>query len=333
MPVTLEDVAKIAGVSHTTVSLVLHNDKKISGATREKVMKAIEELKYQPNIHARTLACGKTNTIAILSSFFSSSFATEIMKGIEDEIIMTEYDIHQYSTRGDKEKVIKHIDSIVYGRRADGLIVMSLLPERKQLDECVQNNMPVVLIERQIDGFSSVRTDNEKGAYMAGSHLIKTGRKKIVFVCGRIDCYDCINAKERHNGFKRALRDGGMEFRESEAVYTWYDFNDGVRVMSELLDSKRDMDAVFCASGDMVALGMIKEARNRGIRIPQDIAFVGYDDILASSIATPQLTTVRQPIAKMGKEALDMMMRTINKDIKEPVVTTFEPELVVRESA
>ncbi len=333
MAVTLEDVAKKAGVSHTTVSLVLHGDKKISGATRDKVMRVIEDMNYHPNYNARSLARGKTNTVAILASFFSSLFATDIMKGMEDEAINTDLSINQYSTRGEKDREEDQLDKILYGKRADGLVVISLQPEIKIMNEFRSAGMPVVLIERKMDGFSSVGTDNEKGAYMAASHLISTGKKNIAIACGHLDCVDCINSKERFAGFTRALKENGLEFRQENFFPTWYGFEDGIRVMAQITGEKRKIDALFCASGDNVALGALKEAKVRGVSIPDDIAIVGYDDLLVSSMVQPALTTIRQPIIKMGREAFNLVIKSMNNEIKEPVVTTFEPELIIRETA
>jgi len=333
MAVTLEDVALKAGVSHTTVSLVLHGDKKISSKTREKVMAAIEQMNYHPNYNARSLAKGKTNTIAVMASKFASFFAMDITKGIEDEAFKTEYDLNQYSTRGDKEKELKLVKSILYGRRADGMIIISLQPEPESLKEFKDAEMPLVIIERKIDGISSVRTDNVKGAYMAAEHLIKSGRKNIGIIHGHLDCYDCINAKERYDGFTKAMSDHGLELDKKNAAGTWYKFEDGVVACREMFDRGARPDAVFCAAGDMLALGFMKEASRLGIKIPDDMAVIGYDDILAGSMVSPALTTIRQPIEKMGREALSIVLRTINNEIKEPVTTTFEPELIVRESA
>jgi LacI family transcriptional regulator len=333
MAVTLEDVALKAGVSHTTVSLVLHGDKKISEKTRIRVMDIIQEMNYHPNYNARSLAKGKTNTIAVLASFYSSFFAMDIMKGIEDSAIKTDFDLNQYSTRGDKERELNQVRSILYGRRADGIIIISLQPGPETLKEFKDADIPVVIIERRIDGISCVRTDNEKGAYMAAEHLIKSGRKNIGIVCGHLDCYDCVNARERNTGFMKAINDYGLKLDKRNCANSWYEFNDGATAMKEIYEKGGRPDAVFCASGDPVAFGFMKEAQRMGIKVPQDMAVVGYDDILASSLVYPALTTVRQPITEMGKQALNIMVKTINGELKEATTTTFEPELIIRESA
>jgi len=331
--VTLKDVALQAGVSHTTVSLVLHGEKKISGKTREKVLATIEQMKYHPNYNARSLAKGKTNTIAIMASSFSSHFVMDIIKGIENESAETEFDLNQYSTRADKNKEIKQIKSIIYGRRADGIIMISLLPDEETLKEFKNSNTPVVFIERKIEGFSSIMTDNEQGGYLAAEQLIKSGRKNIGIIYGHLDCNDCLNAKERYTGFMQAMKDYGVTYDKSNSANTWYEFDDGINVCREMFERGARPDGIFCASGDLVALGFMKEASRLGIKIPSDLAIIGYDDILASSMVSPSLTTIRQPIMKMGQEAIDITIRTIKGEIKKPVNITFEPVLTVRESA
>jgi len=333
MAVTLEDVALRAGVSHTTVSLVLQGNKRIGKKTRDKVLVAIKQMNYHPNYNARSLAKGKTNTIAIMGAHYSSFFATDIISGIEDESGKTDYDLNQYSTRGDKVKEEKQLKSILYGSRADGIIIISMRPDPEILKEFRAASIPVVLIERRMEGVSSVCVDNEKGAYAATEHLIKSGRKKIGILYGPLDNNDCTNAKERYAGFTKALKVHGMACDKQSSCSTWYGFEDGVKACREIFEKGGRPDAVFCASGDIVALGFMKEAARLGIKIPSDIAVIGYDDMLASSMVSPALTTVRQPITKMGSEAFSLVIRSIKNELKEPAIITFEPELIIRESA
>jgi LacI family transcriptional regulator len=333
MPVTLEDVAKKAGVSHTTVSLVLHGDKKISDRTRTKVLRIIQDMNYHPNYHARSLAKGNTNTIAVLASFYSSLFAMDIIKGMEDESVKTELSINQYSTRGDKKMETEQLNKILYGRSADCLVVVSLLPEKSIMMKFKEAGIPIILIERKLDGFSSVGTNNEKGAFLAAEHLIRSGRKNIALACGHLDCFDCSNSKERYEGFMRAMKEYKVPFNRDNFFPTWYDFDDGTKVINSIAENKMEVDALFFASGDNAALGAVKEAKNMGINVPDDLAIIGYDDILVASMVQPSLTTIRQPIIQMGREAFRLAVKSVNNELKEPVVTTYEPELIIRESA
>jgi LacI family transcriptional regulator len=333
MAVTLEDVAQKAGVSHTTVSLVLQGSKRIGKKTRDRVLSAIKEMNYHPNYNARSLAKGMTNTVAIMAAHYSSFFTLDIISGIEDESGKTEYDLNQYSTRGIKEKEAKQLKSILYGRRADGIIIISFRPEAEILKEYSGANVPMVLIERRVAGLSSVCADNEKGARVAVEHLIKAGRKNIGIIHGPLDNNDCTNAMERYTGFTKALAAHGLDLDKRNSAASWYGFDDGVKACGEMVGRGGKPDAVFCAAGDAVALGFMKEAGRLGIKVPSDIAIIGYDDMLAAAMSSPALTTVRQPIAKMGGEAFSLVMKSIKGELKKPVEMTFEPELIIRETA
>jgi LacI family transcriptional regulator len=191
----------------------------------------------------------------------------------------------------------------------------------------------MVLIERRMAGLSSVCADNEKGARLAVEHFIKSGRKDIGIIHGPLDNNDCTNAKERYEGFTEALKEHGLAFDKRNSAASWYGFDDGVKACREMLDRGGRPDAVFCAAGDAVALGFMKEAGRRGIKVPSDTAVIGYDDMLAASMVSPALTTIRQPIAKMGAEAFSLVMKSIKNELKEPAELTFEPEIIIRESA
>jgi DNA-binding LacI/PurR family transcriptional regulator len=333
MAVTLEDVAKKAGVSHTTVSLVLKGDNKISKRTREKVLQAVSEMNYYPNYHARSLANGKTGTIAVVATFFSSFFAADIMKGIEDESLRTDYNISQYSTKGDRNRQEALLKNILYGRMADAVIVVSIEPERAILDEYMRKGVPVIFIERAVEGFCAAKVDNEKGASLAAEYIIKSGRKNIAMLYGKYEDGDCSNSRERLTGFRRTLDRAGIGLPDGNIIRSAYEMSDGAGALDEILKIDRKIDAVFCATGDMTAIGLMKQAASLGIKVPQDIAVIGYDDILVSSIVNPALTTVRQPIIKLGREAFNMARSMAHEPDGEPAVTVFEPELIIRESA
>jgi LacI family transcriptional regulator len=333
MAVTLEDVAKRAGVSHTTVSLVLNGDKKISESTRKKVMRTVEEMNYYPNYHARSLASGKTGTIAVVATFFSSFFAADIMKGIEDESLKTDYNISQHSTKGDKKREEAVLKNILYGRLADCVIAVSIEPSSEILEEYKNRGVQVVFIERAIKGFPAVKVNNYRGAALAARHIIKSGRRNIAMLYGMFENGDCCNSRERLAGFRGTLDEAGISLPERNIISSAYEMADGAKAFDEIHSSGIKADAVFCATGDMTAIGFIKQAQSKGFKVPQDISVIGYDDIMISSVVSPSLTTVRQPIISLGREAFNIACGEISSPGKDPVVKVFEPELVVRESA
>jgi len=335
MAVTLEDVAKLAGVSHMTVSLVIRNDKRITEETRQKVLKAIKQLNYQPNYLARGLAGGKTNTIAVVATFFSSFFELNILKGMETISNEPEYYLNQYATRGDYKIKKKILMNLVNSKRADGVIVLNIKPSADIVRFYKKNNVPLILIEEEVKGVHTIKSDNISGAKKATNYLIKKGKRKIGLVIGKYESkFSALSSKERFDGYKLALEENGIEI-DKRMIFQIEDFyfEDGIKALEYFITEGIKPDAIFCAAGDMVAMGILKEAQKRKIKIPDDIAIIGFDDIVVSEIVNPPLTTVRQPIEKMGQEAYKLAVNAIEGKIKTPQKLVFEPELVIRESA
>lgn len=336
MSVTIKDVAKYAGVSHPTVSMVIHDDPRITKETKEKVIKAIKELNYHPNYMARGLVKGKTNTIAIMASFFGSLFELNILMGIEGESEDPKYQINQYTTFG-KEKVKNDIFySILHGKRADAIIALSLKPDEHLAKEFIENDVPIVLLEEDMQSLNIVKCNNYQGAFIATEYFIKSGRKKIGIITGELDGEEIgLSPLERLNGYKAALKKYDIEFREEYiATVDNYYYNEGKETFLELLKSFPDIDAIFCASGDIVAAGAIKASLEKGISVPDDIAIIGYDNSFLAEIVSPTLTTIHQPLFQMGKEALRIVINELEgKGKKGPIRKIFEPRLIKRESA
>ncbi len=335
MAVTLEDVARLAGVSHMTVSLVIRNDKRITTETRKKVLKAIKELNYHPNYLARGLAGGKTNTIAIVATFFSSFFELNILKGIEMQEDDLEYNLNQFTTRGGYKNKKSILLNIVNSRRADGVIVLNIKPSQDIVRFYKKNKIPMVLVEEEAQGVHIVKSDNFSGAKKAMNYLLKKGRKNIGLVIGDYNSkYVSLSSRERFDGYKKSLEENNILLNERKIfkIQDYY-FEDGIKALEYFIKEGIKLDAIFCAAGDMVAMGIIKEAQKRKIKIPEDIALVGYDDIVISEIVNPSLTTIKQPIEKIGSEAYQIAVNAIKGKYDKPQLIVFEPELIVRESA
>ena len=335
MSITIKDVAKRAGVSHTTVSMVVHDDKRITAETKKKVLAAIEELKYHPNYLARGLVQGKTNTIAIMATFFSSFFEMNFLKGIEQEMGDSEFQINEYSTRGRPGVKQQIMEQILYGKRADVLILLSIKPDKSILDEFKKNELPIILIEEEMKGAHTLKTDNYKGGFLAGEYLVKKGRKNIGVIVGEINGDEVgTSPDERLRGFKRALEDGGVAFNKNLVIQIKnFDYKDGKEALKEYLTTGAKLDAVFCAAGDYMAMGFLEEAKRQGVKVPQDIAVVGYDDLEMSAIVNPPLTTIKQSITELGREAFKISVDAAAGKLKEPKIIVLAPELKIRESA
>jgi LacI family transcriptional regulator len=339
---TIRDVAKAAKVSYVTVSNVINDTGRMSEKTKNKVKKIIKRMNFYPDLSARTLASGKSDTIAFVSSYLSSPFVIGVLSGVEKrlfEMNKFKHSLAHYATRGAQEIKQITLRSILYGKKADAVILLTIKPDSKMMHEFIERGIPVILIENMAAGAHTVRIDNYKGAYDAVSYLIKKGRKKIAFISGPMgpsayDEEDNPVVKDRFKGYLDALKDNDIVY-EPKNVHSVIYFNqeEGMRMMSVINDSALYIDSIFCAAGDMVALGIITRAKKLGVKIPEDIALIGFDDIAVAGIMTPPLTTVRQPLDEMGKVAFDLAIKSLedkNMELQNIILST---QLIVRDSA
>lgn len=340
--VTIRDVAKSAGVSYVTVSNVINETGRMTEKTRKKVLDVIKKTDFYPDGSARALARGKSDAIAFVSSYLSSPFVIGVLSGVERRLFESgklKHSLEHHSTRGAEEVKSNLLKNILYGKKADAVIMLTIKPDIKLIKDFKKRGIPVVLIENKAPGAHSVLVDNYSGAYKAVDYLAKKGRKKIVMVNGPAgpSAYDEEAnpvVQERQKGYTDALKDNGLEFDPKISFNVIY-FNqeEGGKIMEKIQQAVPGCDAIFCAAGDMVALGILHAAKKSGIRIPQDISLVGYDDISVAGIMNPALTTVRQPLDEMGKKAFDLAIGTLEGKIKGAQEILLSPELIIRESA
>jgi DNA-binding LacI/PurR family transcriptional regulator len=340
--VTIRDVAKSAGVSYVTVSNVINETGRMTDKTRNRVISVIKKLNFHPDGSARALACGKSDNIAFISSYLSSPFVIGVLSGVEKrlfEIGRFKNSLTHHATRGAQEIKENLIKDILYGKKADAVIMLTLKPCSQLLREFKKRRIPLILIENMAPGAHSVRVDNYKGAYAATEYLIRKGRRNIALVNGPMgpSAYDEEEnpvVMDRLRGYSDALHAAGMETdRKKIFNLTFFNQEEGARAMGLIKQGNRPVDAVFCAAGDMAALGMIFEAKKYGIRIPQDIALIGYDDISVAGIMNPALTTVRQPLVEMGKRSFDLVIDSLEGRLKSVQGIILTPGLIIRESA
>ena len=212
------------------------------------------------------------------------------------------------------------------------LIALSIQPDSDTIATYTAANVPIVLIDEKASGVSIINTDNHEGGRIAGEYLISKGRKKIAIVSGRTQVKGGYNAEQRLKGFKYALSVGKLSLPPGCIIEVLhYSREDGIEVMPKLLNI--GVDAVFCAAGDSCALGLLTVAKERGMRVPEDIAIIGFDDLLIARVSTPALTTIRQPLEKIAEAAYMMAVIDRDKILRNPQKVIFNPELVVRQSA
>ncbi len=334
--ITIKDVAKKVGVTATTVSMVINNNPSIPQRTRDKVFSAIKELNYYPNIAARSLVYGKTNTIALFADFLYPLFYQQILDGIEHRIAPTPYYVLHFSAFRESAARDDIFRKILYGNVADGLISLNRVPSPELLLRYKEERYPLVIIEQDMAGVNSVVCDNFRGGYLATEYLIRSGRRNIGCIAALgSDLNGGSNVQsKRIEGYKKALEDYGLTYSRDRVIDTpHFYFDAGKECYKTRLRNLKELDALFCAAGDAIAIGIIHAALGDNVKIPDDLAIVGYDDLEVASFIHPALTTIRQPGKQMGLKAIEIALSCLD-DKKESNVhkVVFEPELIVRQS-
>lgn len=236
------------------------------------------------------------------------------------------------SVTGETDTQKEHLKRLLSQLEPTALIAMDIHPDSDIVAAYTAADVPIVLIDEEADGVSTVTTDNCMGGRIAGEYLVKKGRKKIAIVSGRTHIEGGYNAEQRLKGFQEALNVGKLSLPSEHIIEVpQYSREDGIEVMSKLLDM--GVDAIFCAAGDNCALGLISVARERKVRIPEEIAIIGFDDLPIAQLSTPSLTTIRQPLEKIAEAAYEMAVIQRGEILRKPQITVFNPELVIRQSA
>ena len=332
MAVTIKQIAQMAGVAPTTVSLVLKDSKKVGAATKQRVLKIVEKMDYFPNISGKLLKQGRTDTIAVLSSYFHGIFKMDFMTGVESAVYGSSYRLGQfYAEQGNESLKLKEI---LLGIMADAVICISIKPDMAILEKLRAAGKHIILVEETATGFPGISFDNYSAARLAVSHLKNSGRKRIALSIAELKSYGSYKfVSERLRGYKSAIKDFNLEYSEIVEIPS-YSYDYGRTVLDRLMEKGPLPDAIFFASGDLTAAGFMKEAQIRGIKIPQDIAVIGFDDSIIAQVTTPGLTTIRQPGFEMGKTALKLAVSILeNKETDASKIIEFKPQLVIRESA
>lgn len=338
---TIQDIAKRAGVTKATVSMVMNNDTRITAATRQKVLEAVKALRYVPNESARKLAKGKSEVLAVLSPRFTAPYTASFLEGVEMrafELQKYVHGVHPYTTRNIPSVLDDELRRILYGRKADAVMLVTQTPSEEMVQEYLRMGLPLIMVENTLEVTHSVRFDNEAGSRKAVEHLLDRGRRRIALIVGKQTPHEHTGSyqppQERLAGYRKALESRGIPFDPAlihEVVF--YVYEDGQEAMSKFASLKNPPDAIFCAAGDLVAMGVISEIRHRGLSIPRDVAVVGYDDILPARFLNPPLTTVRQSAYELGVAAFDIAMDAIEGKTREMRHVVLSQELVVRESS
>ncbi|MBI6548154.1 ribose operon transcriptional repressor RbsR [Xenorhabdus lircayensis] len=327
---TMKDVARLAGVSTSTVSHVINDNRYVSESVKKRVNAAIEELNYAPSALARSLKIKQTKTIGMLVTSSDNSFYSEIVRSVERNCYERGYSLILCNTEGSVTRMLHSMETLLQ-KRVDGLLIMS--SEHKLLPKDFLLRYPLVPIVTldwsPFDVSSDVIKDNSLfGGELATTYLINRGFRKIACIAGS---QNTPPARQRLAGYRKAMRDARLEIPDGYEIHSDYEFAGGLLSMKKLLQLPEIPEAVFAAN-DAMAVGVYQALYQAGFAIPKDISVIGYDDIAIASYLTPPLTTIHQPKDELGKLAIDMLLYRMDNPDSEPKQLVLIPKLIERDS-
>ncbi len=323
---TILDIAKRAGVSPSTVSRIINGTSPVAPEKHAAVMDAIKRLNYRPNSAAQQLVRGRSGTIGVLTQHQGSPFFAEMQLGIERGLIGSMYTSVFVSGQWHLQEELAGLNRLVE-RQVEALIVIGgSIPDEYLLE--LADSHPLLCIARSVPGIRSIAIDNFKAAHAAVSYLIQMGHQSIVHITGLLSHNDAV---ERLNGYRQAITDAGLKIRPELIIEGDYTEASGVLAIERLFSgSSRQVFSAIFGGNDQIAAGARLALYRRGVRVPQDVSLIGFDDQRWSEYMTPPLTTIRQPAYQMGYSAVQTVLGLLND--QEIDLPTFEAELVIRES-
>lgn len=331
---TIYDIASELSLSPSTVSRALKDHHSIGKKTKNKVKKFATEHGYKPNSIAASLRNNKTNTIGVITSWINRPFISALISGVEQGANQAGYNVIFSQSHDSYENEVNNAATL-YGSRVEGLVV-SLAMETQQFDhfqQFVKNNIPVVFVDRVTAELNSdlVVIDNFKAGFTATEHLIEQGCKRIAHIGGaqNLNVY-----ADRERGYLEALKKYKIPFNENLIVHCSLSAEDGTKAANQLFDKPDRPDGIFCAN-DTSAVSVIQIAKKRGIRIPEEVAIIGFNNDPVSMIIDPPLSTISQPAVDMGIIAAQQVLK--HKGEKKEIITSetvvLKTELLIRESS
>ncbi len=325
---TISDVAKKASVGVGTVSRVLSGKGSVAEETKKRVLKAMAELNYRPNSVARSLATSRTNSIGLMIPEFQGRYFGRLISAIEMDLREDAKHLIVANGAGKKDEELAAID-FLQSRECDGLILYSLEISDKELLSLIERFPKVSLLNRVVKSASDncFMLDHYYGGQLAAKCLLEAGHKKIACITGPSMKEDAI---QRQKGFEKALAGEKIKLAASQIMEGQYDYTSGAFCMEELWKCNRDITAVFCGNDEM-AVGALFKLYELGVKVPDDVSIIGYDDAHLSSHTFPKLTTISNPIEKIALNAVRHTRNLCYKQENE-VEKHFSPELVVRDS-
>jgi len=329
---TIKDIARLAGVSPMTVSRVLNRRPGVKEETRRRVLDIVQRLGYRPSLVARSLVTKRSETLGVIITTIRNPLYLEMAQAMEDKARAMGYNLLLASTHYDRELEARQIEEL-RSRGVDGLIITSAHVEDPKVAELAEEGFPVVLVNRRVlrpdlrGKVDFVGVDNRKGAMEAVEHLLRMGHRRVGIISGR---RESSVTRERLEGAKEAFRRHGLQLKEEWVVEGYFQRASAYEAAQRLLQLEERPTAIF-AMGDYMAFGVYDAALQLGLRVPEDLALVGFNDIDFSSMRAVGLTTVHHSIARMGELAVEVLLERIGGRPPGRVVI-LEPRLVIRSS-
>lgn len=328
MSATIRDVAEEADVSVATVSRVLNESDNVREETEERVIEAARALDYHPSETARSLRAQKTHTVGVLLPNMHGEFYAQITQGLDRRAREHGHHLLVSNSHTDESEAEAVLQSV--RGRVDGLIILWPRLTVRFLESFLPDDLPVVLLNTSVgqSRFDSLSFDNRAGAYAAVEHLAEHGHERVAIFTGGSENFD---AQERLAGYRAAVEDCGLKADSSLELEGDFTRETGQALVETFLGLDPRPTALF-ASNDSMALGALRGLHEAGLRVPDDVALVGFDDIPTASYVTPSLTTVHAPTQELGEQAMDHLLARIQDDEKNPSHQTLETRLLARES-
>ncbi|MFW1156653.1 substrate-binding domain-containing protein [Vibrio parahaemolyticus] len=328
---TMKDIAKLAGVSTSTVSHVINKTRFVSEEISERVNNAAKELNYYaPSALARSLKVNRTKTIGMLVTTSTNPFFGEVVKGVERSCYHKGYSLILCNTEGDNERMRQSINTLLQ-KRVDGLILMCSSLEGERIDVFERYpDIPVVVMDWGPMLFTSdkIQDNSLRGGYLAAKYLIDCGHTEIGCITGPLIKHQ---AQMRYEGYKRAMNEAGLDFNANWIIESDFECEGGYQAFKKMAERGMLPSSIF-VSNDMMAMGVINAANELGIKVPDDLSIIGYDDIHIAKFMSPSLTTIHQPKYRLGQAAVETLVRRLDDKSNEAQVVQLEPTLVIRNS-
>ena len=333
--VTIYDVALKAGVSIATISRVMNSPNKVNGQTREKVINAMKELGYVPNMGASSIMTKKNKSIGVIIPDVTNIFFSSIVRGIQDRCEENGYSVIMANSDDIQQKEVDSV-YLLFSHRVDGMILSASGSRKGDIDETefkILRSIPTVLIDRKIDGLDipTITSDNFAGGYSAGKYLLENGHREFLYLAG----FDTQTDIARKDGFLTALHEQGVnEFYEIHGQFRLDISSDEVKNFFQSLEKSANRPTAIFAGNDLMAIGAIKALHSLELKVPEDISVIGYDNIPFSECTIPALTTINQPSYEMGTTAASCLLDLINNvgNIKQYTESILKAELIERDS-